>query len=1056
MIKKIIALGLLFSCWTTFSQQNDWENPLVVERNKLAPRATSISYPNESLALKGAISSSPRYKSLNGNWKFNWVPTPDLAPKDFYKQKYNSDTWGEIPVPANWELNGHGMAIYTNVVYPFVPVAPPFVPADDNPTGSYLTSFSVPSDWNDKKVVLHFGGVSSAFYVWVNGEEVGYSQDSRLPAEFDITPYLVEGDNSLAVKVYRWSDGSYLEDQDHWRLSGIHRDVFLEAMPKVHINDFFVLTELDEDYNNATLKIKTTFSNEDDLDLAGYKIKAQLFSANGTPVLDTLLERNVNDLLKQWSPPRGQKNFASLEKEIKNPLKWSAEFPNLYKLVLYLEDAQGNLLETRSVKVGFREIEVVDGELLVNGKPVLLYGVNRHDHDENTGKVVSYETMLKDVLLMKQFNFNAVRTAHYPNNPTWYDLCDEYGIYVMDEANLETHGLGGTLSNDPMWSYAFLKRGIAMVERDKNHPSIISWSLGNESGMGPNHAAMAGWIKDYDPSRLLHYEGAQDLINTGQPNLKPDPAYVDILSRMYNDVDYMVELAQQKNDNRPIIWCEYAHAMGNSLGDFVSFWDAIKAEKRLIGGFIWDWTDQGIARTDENGKKYWAYGGDFGETIHLGNFCINGVVSPDQTPKPALWESKKVFQPISVQDINLEKGEFVVKNWHHFANLDKYNVNWSMSANGIEIQSGKLASISLEAGDSKTISVPFKKPRIKEGEAYYLKLSFVLKEDASWAKKGHEVAWEQFEMPWKFIGDTTENFSKMKDVVLEKGQDETTISLNSFRLGFDNANGLLSSIKKNGKEWLKAPLTVNFWRALTDNDEASQVEKRQGFWKNTQERSQLLDFNVQEVNSKFITVTAKTKLHKKNSKDAAAIVNTTYKVYGNGTINVQCAIVPNEELPELPRFGMQLQLNGEFDNLEWFGRGPHENYQDRKTGAAVGLFKKSVKNDFFDYVMPQESNNYIGVQFFKLVNNKGFGIYVKGDQDLSMSAWPYTMEDIEKAKHINELPTRDLVTLNIDYKQMGVGGDNSWSLRARPHEEFRLASQPYTYSYTIKLLDKKK
>jgi beta-galactosidase len=605
----------------------DWENPGISGINRLPASATSISFESVEKSLAYDLKTSSRYQSLNGQWKFNWVPVPAEAPDDFYRMDYKVSSWNEITVPANWELNGYGTPIYTNITYPFVPVDPPNVPDDDNPVGCYVREFDLPDSWKDMKVTLHFGGVSSAFYVWLNGEFIGYSEDSMLPAEFDITDAVKNRNNRLAVKVYRWSDGSYLEDQDHWRLSGIQREVYLSAAPEIHIKDIFVQTDLDNEFQDAVLKIRPKMLYMDAEKAASWRIGMNLYGEGNTPVFEKDVEKSVERLINIAYPQTGHIPFGFFEEKISRPAKWSAEDPNLYTLVLWLKDEKGNIREARSVRVGFRELEIKTGELFVNGSAVKLMGANRHDHDPVTGKVVSRELMLQDMLLMKKFNFNAVRASHYPNDPYWLDLCDEYGLYVIDEANLETHGVNSMLSNDPGWYEAFLSRAIRMVERDKNHPSIIMWSLGNESGSGPNHAAMAGWIKAYDPTRFIHYEGAQTNINGNPMNPPlPDPPYVDVISRMYWTIDDMVKLATADNDNRPVMWCEYAHAMGNSVGDLEAFWDAIRSHKRLLGAFIWDWVDQGIVQQTAEGRKFWAYGGDFGDTlINDGNFCINGI-----------------------------------------------------------------------------------------------------------------------------------------------------------------------------------------------------------------------------------------------------------------------------------------------------------------------------------------------------------------------------------------------------------------------------------------------
>ncbi|NJN24554.1 MAG: DUF4981 domain-containing protein [Cyclobacteriaceae bacterium] len=1039
MLLVCLALAISFS---GKAQQHDWENPEMIAKNKLPAHNTSISFASEAEAKKVDIKSSSRYKSLNGQWKFAWSATPDQGLATFYKEDAPEAGWKNIPVPGNWELHGYGTAIYTNIIYPF-PVNPPFLPKDDNPVGYYKTEFETPREWADMQVTLHFGGVSSAFYLYINGQEVGYSQGSRLPAEFDITPYLKKGKNAMAVKVYRWSDGSYLEDQDHWRLSGIHRDVYLAAAPKFQLYDFFVKTVLDDQYQKAELQIHAKMKNYGDQMPSGWKVEAQLFDAEGKPVLQTPMMVEVDKLVNRSWPPRDKVPFADLKAQVRNPKLWSAEFPNLYTLVLNVKDDKGKVVESRSNKVGFREVKIKDGELLVNGKSILLYGVNRHDHSQTGGKVISDQEMLNDILLLKQFNFNAVRTSHYPNNPKWLELCDQYGIYLIDETNLETHGVGAMLSNDPQWHNAYVDRAIRMVERDKNHPSVIFWSLGNESGYGPNHAAMSAWIKDYDDTRYVHYEGAQS--NYGLL----DPPGVDMISRMYSPIDEMVRWANHPVDHRPVIWCEYAHAMGNSLGNFYKFWDAIRENKRIIGAFIWDWTDQGILQTDASGKKYWAYGGDFGDKINSGNFCINGVISADQKPKPVTWEVKKIHQPIVIKAADVLHGKLSVHNWHHFTDLSVYDINWQLEENGQVIQEGTVPALKTLPAETAPLDIPVKTPELKPGADYYLKVVFKTNADNAWSQKGHIVAWEQFKMPYATIPAPVASLSDFGTIKAVETPDAITISGQEFETIISKNTGLLSSYKLKGKETMAAPLAPNFWRPPTDNDVGSQMPVALGIWKEAGAARTVKAVSLTQINDKVARVVVETLLDKVHSSLA-----TSYTVYGNGEILVKYDFLAGGGLPNIPRIGMQMQIDGQYDQLQWYGPGPYETYWDRNMGSSVGRYTRSVKDDFYQYVRPQESNNHWNTQWASLTNAAGEGMLISGDNPLSFSAWPYTMEDIEKAGHINELPERDIITVNIDHLQQGVGGDDSWSQQARPHPEFRIPARDYSYSFSIKPVGK--
>jgi len=1021
------------------SQNNDWENPSVIGINKLPARVTSISYKSEENALKGNKNNSERYRSLNGNWKFNWAKTVEESFKEFYKNEFNTSGWKNIKVPANWELEGYGTAIYTNTIYPFVPVNPPYVPVDDNPTGSYVTYFDVPTNWANERVILHFGGVSSAFYVWINGKKVGYSEGSRLPAEFDITKYLSEGKNKLAVKVFRWSNGSYLEDQDHWRLSGIHREVYLEATPQTYIQDYFVRTSLDSAYKDATLEIRPKIVNESSQDLKGWSIEAQLYDSNGSPVLEKPLYKNVIEILNEKFPYSGATEFPILTAAIKNPKKWSAETPNLYKLLIKLKDENNNLIEARSSSIGFRSVEIKDGQLWVNGKAILLYGVNRHEHHERTGKVVDEKTMVKDIELLKQLNFNAVRTSHYPNDPRWYELCDIYGMYVLDEANLETHGVGGKLTNDPLWHTAFLQRAINMVERDKNHPSIIGWSLGNESGLGPNHAAMAGWIKAYDPTRFIHYEGAQFADNS------PDPAFVDVISRMYTTIPEVVSIANDARDNRPIIWCEYAHSMGNSTGNLAEFWNAIRANKRMIGGFIWDWTDQGLIKKNENGKEFWAYGGDFGDTINSENFNLNGIIFPNQTPQPAAWECKKIFQPIKVNSVAIDKGIFKVTNRHNFLNLNQYDLEWKLEEDGKVLKTGILTDLNVKPQETLEVRLPYQLPEFNTGKSYYITVNFSLKQDTSWAKKGHVVGWDQFEIPNGKSYESLPTLDMSSKIQIENNKKVLKLKSNAIAMVFNKKTGFLSSYKIDDKDILLSEMKPNFWRPLTDNDQrGAKIHIKQAVWKTAGDNLKLDIFKVEEV-QKSIKVDVNYTM-----KDMESQYNMSYLINNDGRLQVTCTYTPgSKNLPELPRFGLQMEVANDLEYIEWFGKGPHENYSDRNQGAAFGNYKANVLKDFVHYVMPQESSNHTEVKWFNLLNNKETGWYVRGSQPLNFSVWPYSMEDIAKAKHIIDLKKRDFFTLNIDYLQMGLGGDDTWSKRSKPHEQYRLKNKYYSYSFEI-------
>lgn len=1053
-MKHFIKTTLVVSIFSTFtfaqinSNIKPWEDPQVSGINRMPSRATSFSFPNEALALQSKKENSGRYKLLNGDWKFHWSPTPEGVPENFETVSYNDTNWNTIPVPANWELHGYGTALYTSAGYTFAPINPPFTPKNDNPTGIYRTSFQIPKTWDDMQITLTFAGVSSAYYLYLNGKLVGYSEDSMLPTHFNITPFLIEGENQMTLKVFRWSDGAYLEDQDHWRLSGIHRDVYLSAAPKVQLYDFFVQTDLDSIYTNAVLKVRPkikVFNNES---IKGYTLEYKLFDENHINILKDTASIKAGKILFESYPQRGENDFALMESFIENPKKWTAETPNLYTLVFYLKDENQKIIETRSAQIGFREIEFKEGELFINGKSTLLYGVNRHDHDPINGKVVSDSTMLKDILTMKRFNFNAVRTSHYPNNEKWYELCDQYGIYLIDEANLETHGIGGRLSNDTDWASAFLQRAVRMVERDKNHPSIIFWSLGNESGSGFNHATMAQWIKNYDETRYIHYEGAQTNGQTKNGDILKDPDYVDMVSRMYNSIDYMVKVANYKEETRPILWCEYAHSMGNSTGNLFEFWDAIRSHKNMIGGFIWDWVDQGLLQKNEAGVPYFAYGGDMGDANlpNSSNFCINGIVDPNINPKPALWECKKVFQPIAISDYNKSDKSFEILNRHSFTNLSEYNMVWKLQEDGKTIQNGTIKPIDLEPEAKTRVQIPFKAFKAKAGAEYFLRIGFVLNETQNWAAIGHEVAWEQIKL------DDYKPFPSEKSNLKAITVANHIIKGEHFEIGFDETTGLINRYLLNGKNLIISGLTPNFWRPITDNDRlGGDTPKTLAEWNEASNSRTLKSFSINEdsdtvlVSSEFEFIQSKAKM------------NINYTIYDDGILVVKVEFDADETLPMLPKIGLQLQMNSEFDSLTWLGKGPYETYWDRKLAADINVYHESVLNDYYSYIRPQESGNKSDVRWFSLTNKNYEGLKVTAISDnLNISAWPYTTHDIDQALHPYDLKPQSFITVNIDHKQMGLGGDDSWSRKALPHEQFRLPATHYSYRFLIEPVEKRK
>jgi beta-galactosidase len=1027
-----------------------------------------VPYSDVKTAWESEREKSPFYKSLNGKWKFNWVSRPSDRPAEFYKLDYDVEGWDEIEVPSNWQLKGYGVPIYTNVTYPFNPLPPTIMNENppeytsaklNNPVGSYRREFVIPKGWDGRQVYIHFDGVKSAFYLWVNGEKVGYSQGSMTPTEFNITKYLQEGKNVLAVEVYRWSDGSYLEDQDMWRLSGIYRDVYLFSTPSVHIFDFFVQTDLDEKYRDAKLIIRPKLKSVEEMNLDGWTVQGQLYDAKGKAMFPKPLEVEAGKIVRAWFGGQNEPvQYDMLTGEVKNTKKWTAETPYLYTLVLALVDPSNNVIEAESCKVGFREVEINNGRLLINGEKVLLKGVNRHEHDPDYGRAVPVSRMIEDIKILKQNNINAVRTSHYPNHPKWYELCDEYGIYLIDEANLETHQAGAYFSNQPKWHGAFVDRAVRMVERDKNHPSVIIWSLGNESGCGPNHAAMAGWMHDYDPTRPIHYEGAQ-----GEPK---DPSYVDMRSRMYARIWDLEEMLENTQDLRPIVLCEYAHAMGNSVGNFKKYWDLIEQDNRLIGGFIWDWADQGLRKKSEDGKEFWAYGGDFGDVPNDGNFCCNGLVQPDRKPNSHLYEVKKVYQYIKIEPVDLLAGKIKIRNMYDFVSLDFVDVHWDLSADDQVLIHGKIDGLSLKPNEEIGVTCGFEKFPLAAGTEYWLNISFVLKEDTSWADKGHVVAWEQFKMPFEVPAGKQVDVSKMDGLKLEESEERVTVTGKDFLVAVGKKSGLIESFKTSGeertvsvirgdeteqsgrmvyKELMISPLVPNFWRAPIDNDRGNGMPKRLGTWKETGRKREVKNIKAIQISDQAVKIEVEMALTSVDSTYFA-----TYLVFGSGDVVVKVDFTPGKELPELPRFGMQMQMSRSYNQMNWYGRGPHESYWDRKTSAAVGIYSGGVPEQTHLYVRPQENGNKTDVRWAAFTNKEGKGLLIIGEPLLNVSAWDYTMEELEKAEHIHELPRGRTVVLNIDYQQMGVGGDDSWG--ARTHEEYRLPAKKYSYSFRLKAL----
>ncbi|WP_288259399.1 glycoside hydrolase family 2 TIM barrel-domain containing protein [uncultured Bacteroides sp.] len=1035
--------------------QNDWENLDVLQRNRMRSHAFYIPFDNREQALVWDVENSSRYLSLNGVWKFKWVSKPADRPMDFYKVGYDVRKWDNIEVPSNWELKGYGVPIYVETGFGFKAKWPNVDPEND-PVGSYKRTFRVPDDWIGNKIVLHFGAVSSAFYVWVNGQLVGYSQDSKTPAEFDVTSCVRKGKNEIAVQVFRWCDGTYVEDQDFWRFGGIHRSIHLIHTPDIHVRDYAVRTlpASAGDYEDFILQIDPQFSVYRGMTGKGYVLQGVLKDASGKEV--ATLKGDVEDMLdlehkasrmNEWYPQRGPRKMGRLSAIIKSPERWTAETPYLYKLHLTLQNGEGKVVEQIEQAVGFRSVEIKKGQLLVNGNPVRFRGVNRHEHDPRTARVMSEERMLQDILLMKQANINAVRTSHYPNVSRWYELCDSLGLYVMDEADIEEHGLRGTLASTPDWHAAFMDRAVRMAERDKNYPCIVMWSMGNESGYGPNFAAISAWLHDFDPTRPVHYEGAQGVDGN------PDPKTVDVISRFYTRVkqeylnpgiaegedkeraenarwERLLEIAERTNDNRPVMTSEYAHSMGNALGNFKEYWDEIYSNPRMLGGFIWDWVDQGIYKTLPDGRIMVAYGGDFGDKPNLKAFCFNGLLMSDRETTPKYWEVKKVYSPV---ELRVESGELRVTNRNHHTDLSQYRCLWTLSIDGKQKDQGEITLPEVAPGESETIPLPVsiagKKASAKATSDLRLTISFILKRDALWAKAGHEVAWEQFCIQeGALLSSKLENRGRLK---VRADEEHLSISGSGFSIQWEkNATGSLTSLTYHGKEMLAHPAdfplqpVTQAFRAPTDNDKSfgNWLAKDWSLHQMDNPRISLDSFKHEVREDGAVIVRVQTR---NRYKEGAIVTTSLYTILSDGTIDLKTTFQPQGILPELPRLGIAFCLSSDYNTFIWQGRGPQDNYPDRKTSAAVGLWKGSVADQYMHYPRPQDSGNKEEVRLLMLTDRHGKGIRVDAVEDVfSASALHYTAQDLYKETHDCNLKPRSEIILSLDAAVLGLGNSS--------------------------------
>ncbi|MCK5146094.1 DUF4981 domain-containing protein [bacterium] len=1027
----LLSLGMGVLC---LQAQNakvpDWENPNVFGINREAPRPWAFPFDNEKDARSLDPLKSSWVRSLDGIWKFHWVKRPVDRPVDFYKPYFDVSSWDEIKVPANWEPQGWGIARYMDEEYPFAS-NPPFHDHENNPVGSYRRNFDLPEKWQGRQIMLQFGGVRSAFYLWVNGQKVGYAQGSKLPAEFDITAYVQTGENVVAAEVYRFSDGSYLEGQDAWRISGLERSVYVYAVPRVRLQDFWAQGDWDVSVGKGMLDLSVTLRNFAS-DKVRQTVSAELSDLGGRVI---------------WKGRRGVSVAGNSQKSVvfkKNRLAvqpWMAETPQLYMLTLRTSDESGKTEALTAFRTGFRRVEIADGQLKVNGKAITIRGVNRCEAHPTLGRTQTLALMKKDIELMKQFNINAVRLSHYPNDPRWYDLCDEYGLYVFDSANIETHGIQfhpkgiNYLSSHPDWADAYMDRTVRMVERDKNHPSIIVWDLGNEAGDGPNFEKTSAWIKERDPSRPVHYQPAW---------WKP---HTDIIAPMYRN-KWFQQRYHNKDPRRPFILCEYSHAMGNALGNLEDYWEVIDRYPNLQGGFIWDWVDQTVLRHKEDGTPYWAYGGDMGDydLPNDSSFCANGLVSCDRTLKPHIWALKKTYQPLHFVVEDWNTGCFAVENRYVFRDLSHLDFVWRVEDDGVEIAFGTFNPPS--AGGIFTLTLPKTLPaagaeRCILVEARQSKAELGLPE-------GHLIAWEQFKVPVQSPPERVDLLVCQPLTVRESGT-EVVISGESFALTFDAENGRLLQWTVQDQPLLEQAPVPHLWRGGVDSDVAvgNEMPRRCGIWKIAQDSLVVDAVNVAKIHDRLIEVLVVGQL-----TPVKADYQISYRIYATGDVVVDVEMRPGDmALPELPRFGMAWTLPGDFDQFQWFGRGPHENYSDRNHGAAVGRYSGKVADQFFPYVRPQETGNKTDVRWAVVSSSeRNIGLLAVGHPVLSMGVLPFPNERLHwipnGQTHGADLKPEGITTWNIDHRQMGVGGDNAWG--ARPHGRYTLYPGYYQYSYRLR------
>lgn len=996
-----------------------WENHQIDGINRMPARAHFLTFPSKEKALLNNNRYTHAFKNLNGIWKFMFLDAPEYSPEGFFNSDFDVTKMDDITVPGNWQLQGYGKMHYSDLWYNF-PINPPYVPTE-NPTGIYKRTFFVEESYRDKKIIIRFCGVDSAYHLWINGKEVGYSKVARNESEFDITDLIRVGEeNDVTVRVYQWSDGTYLEDQDMWWESGIFRDVELIGVPKDGINDYKVIADLDDEYKNGI-----------------FKVEAFLRTTKEVNVTFELVDAGENTVFTKTVVAKEGK--ACIDEVIADVNHWTAETPYLYKLFMTVED-DGQIVEVIPQNVGFRNIRLNGETFLVNGVAIKFKGVNRHDYSPQNGRVVSREEIEKDIILMKQFNINAIRTSHYPNSYYLYDLCDEYGMYLIAETDLECHGFELTgdykwITDDPSWELAYVSRMTRMIERDKNHPAIIFWSLGNESAFGCNFRKMTDVAHEMDPTRLVHYEGDFDVESA------------DVYSTMYTWIEnpkkpYLMKDIIEKS-KKPHIHCEYCHAMGNGPGNLKDYQDLVYAHDKLQGGFVWEWFDHGIESFTESGEKYYRYGGDFGDDPSNKDFCIDGLIMPDRTPSPGLYEYKKVIEPITTTAVDIQKGIINLLSRYDFANLDRFNLVYKVMEDDVILQTGFMSVPSIEARANKDITLPYDLSaiKVKPGAHYYVNISYQLREDTSYASSGHELATAQFELPLY-----KEGIVVRPEGILNVEKEHTTLHVKgaNFSLDFNLVNGNLMNIVRDGMQVLSKGPRLTLWRAPISNDmEIIDKLKKVYFLHLEHEVVMNIDYhmegNILKVEVDTINSTTNSAWHFKTKYVYTVCPSGDILIDVEGTPSGRVDLAPDM----LPRIGVSMHLDKSMEHVRYFGMGPGENYADSKEVAQIGLYANTVDGLFTNYVIPQENGNHMGCKWVSMTNDRGMGLLASTEGDFNFSASWYEDKDLDDAKHTCDLVKRDYIVFNVDYKQNALGTNScgQWQLdkyRAK-FEDFKLS-----------------